>query len=370
MEKIDYLELSELQEEVSERIGLLEQWVKVEIESHRVSGGHHYLNFIQKSPDGRILAKASGRIWRSHEDIVTFFRMMTGEELKAGMTVVVLASVEYHPVYGLNLTISDIDPQFTVGQRELEKRQTIERLEKEGMMELQQRLALPFLPGKIAVISSSDAAGFGDFTRQLENNPNGFRFDLTLFHSIMQGEKSPASINGSLEKIAKDGSYELVLILRGGGADSDMFAYDDYSLCRAIALCPVPVMTAVGHERDHHVADMVANSFFKTPTALADALIRWVEDVENEVDRCLENIRFALNGTISAMDNQVSLLEASIKTSDPRNILRQGYVLATDSDGIIIKSAAKASQGDKFSLRFSDGRWDCTIDKTRTENDK
>ncbi|MCQ2136708.1 MAG: exodeoxyribonuclease VII large subunit [Bacteroidales bacterium] len=370
MEENKYVELYELQKEIADRIGLLEQWVKVEIESHRVSGGHHYLNFIQKGADGRIIAKATGRIWRSHEDIVTFFRMMTGEELKAGMTVVVLACVEYHPAYGLNLTIEDIDPQFTLGQRELEKRMTIEKLEKEGMMERQQRLSLPFLPGKVAVISSADAAGYGDFTRQLEKNQHGFVFDITLFHSVMQGEKSPASIISSLEKIARDGSYELVLILRGGGADSDMFAYDDYALCRAIALCPIPVMTAVGHERDYHVADMVANRYFKTPTAIAEALILWVEEVESEVDRCLENIRFALNGTISAMDNQVSLLEASIKAADPRNILRQGYVLATDSDGIIIKSAAKASQGDKFSLRFSDGRWDCTIDKTRTENDK
>ena len=190
----EYIELSALQAQIGERIGTLEQWVRVEIESCRVSGGHYYLNLIEKSRSGEISAKASGRIWRQRAAIVAEFARATGKTLEAGMSVVVLASVEYHPVYGLSLVIEDIDPAFTLGLREQERLRTIERLTGEGMMEMQKGLGLPFLPSKIAVISSGDAAGFGDFKKHLDTNPYGYKFDFTIFQALMQGEKSPSHI--------------------------------------------------------------------------------------------------------------------------------------------------------------------------------
>ncbi len=358
------LTLSELQEGVKSRIGFMQCWVKVEIESHRVSGGHHYLNLIEKRRDGQVVAKASARIWRSNERIVTDFTSATGQSLDAGLSITVNASVDYHPVYGLTLVINEIDTSCALGERELERRRTLERLVREGLVDSQKELALPFLPFDLAVISSDGAAGYGDFCRHLELNQYGFVFTHTLFPALMQGDGASASIRAALDQVRSSGQYSLAVILRGGGADSDLFCYDDYDLCAAIANCDIPVLTAVGHERDFHIADMVANAHFKTPTAVAGFLIDWVAGVEEEMLRCADNIRFALASGISKMESEVDLLAASIAASNPLNILSQGYVLASDASGKVLKSAAAGRAGDDFSLRFRDGRWDCRIEKT------
>lgn len=380
---VEYIELSALQSQIGERIGTLEQWVRVEFESCRVSGGHYYLNLIEKSRSGEISAKASGRIWRQRAAIVAEFARATGKTLEAGMSVVVLASVEYHPVYGLSLVIEDIDPAFTLGLREQERLRTIERLTGEGMIEMQKGLGLPFLPSKIAVISSGDAAGFGDFKKHLDTNPYGYKFDFTIFQALMQGEKSPSSIISAIDSVEEEGSFDVAVILRGGGADSDLFGYDDYMLCRRVAVCGIPVLSAVGHQRDYHVLDMVSYESFKTPTAVADFFIQWFLDVEAEVtdvaakifdaardrlddaDRMVRerasSIAFAILSVLGRLDAGVSALDASIRSCDPRNLLSQGYVLAMDGNGRILKNASSGSVGDNVSVRFSDGVWDCGI---------
>ena len=388
-----YIELSELQEIIRERIGYVERWVRVEIESHREVGGHHYLNVIEKGPRGEIAAKASARIWRSNAVILREFARATGKSLEAGMTVVVCAIVDYHPQYGLSLTIQDIDLGFSAGQRELEKQETVRRLTESGLIVRQKSLELPLLPRSIALITSKDAAGYGDFMKHIAGNQYGFQYNCTLFQSLVQGENAPGSIISCLQAIEAEGCYDVVMILRGGGAESDMYCYDDYELCRAIALCPVPVLTAIGHERDFHVADMVAYDYFKTPTALADNLIDWYLEVESrvtdallslqnalrerimnmerDVERALSNIKFALSSSLSLMDKNVALLEAGIRAADPRAILRQGYVLAVDRNGSILKSAHSKSAGEQFALRFGDGLWDCSIDNVKIQhNDK
>lgn len=400
-----YMELSDLQGLIKMRIGYLEAWVRVEIESHNVVRGHHYLNVIEKTRTGGIAAKAGARIWSSNAGIIAEFQRVTGKGLEPGMSVVVRVQVDYHPQFGLGLTILEIDPGYSIGLRELERQETIRKLAEAGLMETQKALELPFWPSSIAVISSGDAAGYGDFKKHLDGNQYGFKLNFTLFQSLVQGENAPSSIIGCLDEIRQAGGYDAVVILRGGGSNSDLFCFDDYGLCKAIAGFPLPVFTAIGHERDYHVADMVANSFFKTPTALADYFVDWTLDVEGRMEEALEslckslrerlfaeesriegtlgnikyhlsdrvnaleketgrtvsNIHFAISATLQRLDTAVALLDTGIKASDPRGILRQGYVLAVDKDGTVLKNVRSKSVGDGFSLRFADGRWDCTI---------
>ncbi|MCR5003743.1 MAG: exodeoxyribonuclease VII large subunit [Bacteroidales bacterium] len=383
---INYVELSDLQNQIKAKIGYLEQWVRVEIESHREVRGHHYFNLIEKGAGGGIAARASGTVWASNAGIIDKFTRDTGIAIKPGITIVVRVSVSYHPLYGLSLSISAIDSSFSIGQRELEKRETVRKLTEEKLLDLQKSLVLPYLPLRIAVVSSDTAAGYGDFVNQLENNEYGYRFDLTLYKALMQGDGAPKSISDALGRIDYP-RFDLVVILRGGGADADMFCYDDYGLCRTIALCPSPVVTAIGHERDYHIADMVANTYVKTPTALAQLLIDWVARVEQEmldalaavsrqlsqrlfsmdteVTRCKTNVQFALNSAINALDSAVALHEARIRAADPRNILSQGYVLAVDDKGNILKNVRSKQKGENFSLRFSDGMWKCEIEDVK-----
>lgn len=385
----EYLELSALQSLIKRRVSDIEAWVRVEIDSHSTSGGHHYFGLLQKSPDGVELAKARGIIWRSNSLIIQQFESATGQRLQAGLSVVMYVAVNYDARFGLSLIIREIDAGYSIGQRELQKQESIRKLTESGLMELQKTtLGLPFLPSRIAVISSAEAAGYGDFNKHLSTNPYGYLYDLTLFQSFMQGDNAPSSIISNIMEIQRSGAYDVVLILRGGGAESDLFCFDDYELARTIAECPVPVLTAIGHERDFHIADMVAWEHFKTPTALADFLIEWVHEVElswmetvenirqalverlvysseMEIKRSVDNIRFALNANINELDHKVALLEAGIKSSDPRNVLKQGYVLASDRKGNLLKSAKSGNAGDDFFLRFNDGLWNCAINDVK-----
>lgn len=380
MDNKNFIDLLTLQECIKEQVDGMQAWVKAELDSCNCSGGHHYLGLLQKSPKGAELAKARAIIWRSSASLVSYFEHESGIMLKPGISVLLLVKVNYDPRYGLSLIVEDIDPEYTVGQRELEKQKTIEKLGKLGLLERQKALELPYLPGRIAVISSADAAGYGDFCRQLEENAYGFRFDTSLFHSIMQGDKSPASVAESLAAACEEeGAFDLVVILRGGGARSDLFCFDDYDMCEAIASCPIPVITAIGHDRDFHIADMVAHDYVKTPTALAAFLIDWVAGREQEwkdcvagirleldrkiarleegTSRCVSSIAFALRSAIKDLEHQAAMIQERVIHADPREILKLGYVLACDPEGRILKNSASAREGEQFVLRFADGRW-------------
>ena len=213
-EENDFISLSELQGQVKSRIGHLQRWVQVEIESHRVVGGHHYLNVIEKRKDGEVVAKASARIWRSNEQVVRDFTAATGRVLESGLSIVVNAFVDYHPLYGLTLVISEIDSSCKIGERELEKQRTLSRLMQEGLLDFQKELALPFLPFSLAVISSESAAGYGDFCKHLSANPYGFVFTHELFPALMQGESAAASMVEALDAVQASGKFTLAIILR------------------------------------------------------------------------------------------------------------------------------------------------------------
>lgn len=360
------LSLYDLQGIVKNKIGQIRLWIKAEVESHNERGGHHYINLIQKSPSGEMLAKASARIWRSNARIISDFKQATGKDITAGMSITVLASVDYHPIFGLTLIIGEIDSSCDIGERELEKIRTLARLKEENLLDCQKELGLPFLPYRLAVISSENAAGYGDFCRHLKGNDSGYTFSHRLFPALMQGESAAASICSALKEIEETGGFDFVIILRGGGADYDLFCYDDYELCKAIALCPIPVLTAVGHEKDFHLADLLANDCFKTPTAAANFLIDWISGIDEETERCYDNIRFALGAAIGRRENELALLESSIFSANPLNILKQGYVLVSDGSGKVVRSANDARRGDRFTLRFADGEWESRIENVKT----
>ena len=361
-------------------------WVKAEISSFSAKpGGHCYLTLSQ-SAGGRPVAECRAMIWKQNYLMLKeYFESESGETLRAGIVVQVHAQVNYSPVYGLSLYIDDIDPSATVGARALERQKTIERLEREGMMDMQKELVLPDLPSRLAVISSPTAAGYGDFCRHLLENQWGYNYSITLYEALMQGEQAPESISAALGRAAADTfGYDVALILRGGGSESDLLCFDDYSLAVAIATCPLPVVTAIGHDRDFHVADMVANTFVKTPTALADMLLDRFAEADAAVDvlerriisavrgkaslmeerfsKLLSRLNYAFSSKVQQGSSRVALAEARIAATDPRRLLSQGYALVTGPDGRVLKSAATLLPGDRIGVRFSDGRIDARVE--------
>ena len=331
-------------------------WVQAEVASVQARGnGHCYLELAQ-SEDGNLVAKARAVIWKSiWFALRAYFREATGGDLAPGMQILARVQANYSELYGLTLVIDELEPQFTLGAAELEKRKTIERLEKEGLLDKQKSLSLPELPYALAVISAADAAGFGDFCAHLDGNSYGFKFKVGLFPAAMQGEGAPESISDALQAAEADGGYDAVLILRGGGSALDLACFDDYGLAFAIANCGIPVFTAIGHERDYHVADMVACGSVKTPTALADMFIDAVAAEDERISSFSSRLRLALAGRISAMESALALLEQRIKAADPRNILSRGYSLVTDDKGVVLSSAAGLRSGQRLRILFADG---------------
>ncbi len=249
-------------------------WIIAEIAQIQVnSSGHCYLELVQKE-DNKVIAKARATIWAyAYRNISAWFARITGNDLTAGMRILANAKVTYHEVYGLSLNIKDIDPSFTIGEREKARQEVIQKLEADGIMEMNQMLELPLVPQKIAIISSKTAAGYEDFINQLSENEFGFRVHYQLFSASMQGEKAPESIINALHQLLESDA-EVVIIIRGGGSQLDLDCFDDYELCSHIAQFPLPILTGIGHERDTSIADMVAHTQLKTPTAVAEFVLQ------------------------------------------------------------------------------------------------
>lgn len=359
MEK-EFLNLLELQTLVRE--GLEEMfprrlWVRAEVASVSAKlGGHCYLELSQ-TKDERVVAKTRAVIWASKWRVLKpFFESVTGESLRPGIEILVQVQVTYSELYGFALSVTDINPEFSLGKKEDLRLKTIKRLQDEGLMDLQKELAFPTLPWRFAVVSAEDAAGYGDFMRHLGENEFGFRFEVRLFPAVMQGEACPQSVADALHEIAECGeTFDAVLLLRGGGSALDLACFDDYVMARAIALCPLPVLTAVGHDRDYHVCDMVAYSFLKTPTALADELLGIFEAEDARLGEFASRMRLAFVNRLNAMEMQLQSLLTRITGADPRNILKRGYVLVTDGKGVVVKRASSLNEGDRIRVMFSDG---------------
>lgn len=312
---------------------------------------------LSQSDGTGLVAKVNAIIWSSrYRFIAPYFESVTGSPLQEGMSVLVEVQINYSELYGLSLIVNDIDPEYSVGVKELERQKTIERLKQEGLMDMQKGLALPLLPFRLAVISAEDAAGYRDFMRHVEENPYGFRVEPVLFPALMQGAECPASIISALDAVLADGSdWDAVLILRGGGARLDLACYDDYGLAAVIAQYPLPVLTAVGHDQDFHVCDMVAYEYLKTPTALADYIMDIYAEEDERISSVATRIKMGFMLKISALESALQVLQARIVAADPRRIMERGYALAVDADGVVLKGVGGRRTGDRVSVMFSDG---------------
>lgn len=261
-------------------------WVVAEISELRVAQkGHCYLELVEKE-NNFLQAKLRATIWASaYRNINGWFEAITGQSLQPGMKVLANIRIEFHELYGLSANIKDIDPKFTLGERARRKQEIIDKLIADGIFEMNKQLPLPEVPQKIALISSPSAAGYGDFMDQLQNNDHGYVFSVDLHPSIMQGCDAPPAIIKALHTIFhRIEDYDLVAIIRGGGAQVDMDCFDDYDLASHIAQFPIPVVTGIGHERDESIADLVAHSKFKTPTAVSAYLIATLASFEQKLD--------------------------------------------------------------------------------------
>lgn len=319
---------------------------------------------LSQSDASGLVAKASAIIWASkYRFIAPYFESVTGSPLSVGMVILVEVQVNYSQLYGMSLIVNDIDPEYSVGVKELERQRTIERLGKEGLLELQKELVLPVLPYSFAVISAEDAAGYRDFMRHLHENPYGFQMETDLFPALMQGAGCPASVIEALDAVMESGKdYDAVLILRGGGAKLDLACFDDYEMAAVIAQYPKPVLTAVGHDQDFHVCDMVAYEYLKTPTALADYIIGMYEDEDARLISFASRMKLAFSGRIAVMESALQVLQARILSADPRRIIERGYALIVDGEGVVLKGASGRRPGDKVSVMFADGSLECTVD--------
>lgn len=267
-------------------------WVRAEVSDLRRAGGlgHGYLELLEKGSGGEVVARVRATIWSStYQQIEQAFARSGVGSLSSGMSILCLVSVAFHPQYGMSLNIQDVDPNYSLGEIARLRQETISRLKRAGLWTLNKEQELPHPLQRIAIISSSTAAGYGDFMRQLHQNPYGVICYTALFRAQMQGEGTTPSVLAALERILKhEEAFDAVVIIRGGGAVSELRAFDDYALCEGVAQYPLPVITGIGHERDLSVLDMIAHTSLKTPTAVATFLI---EGLASELASIEEQLR-------------------------------------------------------------------------------
>ena len=262
-------------------------WVIAEIsEIKENSAGHCYLELIEKQPDEKnVRARIKAIIWSNrYRFLKAFFENITGESLREGLKILVKTKVEYHELYGLSLIISDIDPVFNIGELAMKRQLVIKKLEEEGVFSMNKELPFPAFPQRVAVISSKNAAGYSDFINQLKNNSFGYSFYTALIETSLQGTETEKSVISALDRIANHVDlFDIVVIIRGGGSQTDLSWFDNYNIAYHVTQFPLPVITGIGHDKDVSVTDMVANRSLKTPTAVADFLVDSVAASENYI---------------------------------------------------------------------------------------
>ena len=301
-----------------------EYWVEAELSECRENSGHCYLELIEKDPRSNTpIARASAKCWRQTWQMVKpYFERTTGQPLQTGMKVLLKVYAQFHEAYGFSWIVSDIDPTYTLGDMARKRQEIIRQLKEEGVFDLQRDLHIPLFAKRIAVISAANAAGYGDFCRQLEENDYGFRFEVTLFPAVMQGEQVEQSIiralNDIYEAIVPDGNmsgtYDCVVIIRGGGATADLSGFDTLALAENVAQFPLPIITGIGHERDESILDMVSHTRVKTPTAAATLLIDNLRQVLERIDDAQQRIAMAISQRLANQKSRLSTLQTLIPT--------------------------------------------------------
>ena len=298
-----------------------EYWVEAELSECREHGGHCYMELIEKdSRSNTPVARASAKCWRQTWQMVRpYFERATGQPLRAGLKVLLRVYPQFHEAYGFSWIVTDIDPTYTLGDMARRRQEIIRQLKEEGVFDLQRELTVPMFAQRIAVISAATAAGFGDFSRQLADNEYGFRFTVTLFPAIMQGEQVEASVVSALNSIYdRIHDFDVVCILRGGGATADLSGFDTLALAENVAQFPLPIITGIGHERDESILDMVSNTRVKTPTAAAAFLIDHLRQVLERLTTAQQRINMAAAQRIAGDKARLSHLSTLIATLPQR----------------------------------------------------
>ena len=351
-------------------------WVRCEIASLSEKGGHLYLDLVEKGQRGLFVARQRATCWNGRQQMLrAYFAQETGSSLQAGMQVLLEVSVRFHSVYGLSLDVQGIDPQYTLGDMARQRQAAISRLQAEGVFDMQRMLSLPTLTRRLAVVSAAEAAGYSDFVHQLEESP--YSFVATLFPAVMQGDRAAASIRAALDSIgATEEEFDAVVIIRGGGATTDLTCFDDYALAALCAQFPLPILTGIGHTRDVSVLDLVAFQAQKTPTAVAAFLVERMDEQMERMQRLtyrlqqtalrqvllrrhrVEQLEQRLYAGVQAWAmlrrNHIRMLEQRVETLNPERVYRLGYSLLR-KDGRVVRSVADCRQGDTVSAELADG---------------
>ena len=420
MEKaLTLYELNSLVRETIEEELHQEYWVEAELSEVREVRGHCYMQLVQydrseeggkrKRYENTPIAQASAKCWQSSWQLLRpYFEKETGQRLHAGMKVLLQVYANFHETYGFSWIVTDIDPTYTMGDMARKRQEIIHVLKEEGVFDLQKELPLPLFCQRIAVISSANAAGYGDFVNQLENNEYGFQFHTRLFPAVMQGEDVEKSVIAALEQIFRgsgdmeargnENTFDCVVIIRGGGATADLSGFDTLALAENVANFPLPIITGIGHERDESILDMVSHTRVKTPTAAAAFLIDHLKEVLEVLNDVQERITRYAQQKLSTLDAQLSvvaeaiprlfsvvktrqdarldsmqekmtmlierrleteqhriqLVSEKVKSLDPTLLLRRGYSI-TLHNGKVVKDVSVLNTGDELETRLAHG---------------
>jgi exodeoxyribonuclease VII large subunit len=400
------LELNQMVRETNECEMPDEYWVEAELSECRELRGHCYMELIQKDErTATPVAKSPAKCWANKWAVIRpYFERTTGQQLHAGMKVLLKVYAQFHEAYGFSWIVTDINPEYTLGDMARKRQEIIRQLKAEGVFDLQKELTLPPFCQHIAVISSQTAAGYGDFCNQLSDNPYGFQFQTQLFPAIMQGEGVEQSIIDALERIYDcqlstiNYQFDCVVIIRGGGATSDMSGFDTLALAENVANFPLPIITGIGHERDESILDMISHTRVKTPTAAAAFLIEHLKEVldvingsqelitryaqqklsmlhsqltivseaiprlfsivktrqEAKIDTLNQRIPMLLERRLLAENHRLQLMEEKLKALDPQLLLKRGYSI-TLHNGRAVKDATALKAGDEIETRLANG---------------
>ena len=392
-----------------------EYWVEAELSECRERGGHCYMELVEKDDNNNTpVARASAKCWRQTWQMMQpYFERTTGQPLRAGLKVLLKVYAQFHEAYGFSWIVTDIDPTYTLGDMARRRQEIIRQLKEEGVFDLQRELHISPFAKRIAVISASNAAGYGDFCRQLEDNEYGFRFSVQLFSATMQGELVESSVISALNDVYSQSQqltaqgqqpYDVVVIIRGGGATADLSGFDTLALAENVAQFPLPIITGIGHDRDESILDMVANTHVKTPTAAATLLIdhlaqtlRRIEEAQNRLTMYihqrissyqvrLSNIAVLIPNlalqTVANAHHRIDLLESRIpitierritnqkhlleqlniklQSLDPQILLSRGYSI-TLKDGRAVRDPQQLKPGDTLETRVEKGTIKSTV---------
>lgn len=319
-------ELNSLVREAIETTLTQEYWVEAELSECRESHGHCYMELIEKdSSSNTPIARASAKCWRSTWMMLRpYFERVTGRQLAKGMKVLLKVYPQFHEQYGFSWIVTDINPEFTLGDMARRRQEIIRQLKQEGVFDLQKELVIPMFAQRIAVISSATAAGYGDFCNQLSDNEYGFVFHTELFTAIMQGERVEESIIAALDRInERTDDFDVVVIIRGGGGTADFSGFDTLALAENVANFPLPIITGIGHERDECILDMVSNTRVKTPTAAAAMLIdnlarvyTFLQNAESTIAGCIGHALDYEKMRLDRLVRQIPLLFSMVRTRE------------------------------------------------------